>query len=133
MKKHISFKNSCVYPAIGKSNIEEKRIDDKLKDDSAIVYKSKKGLFVITGCSHSSICNIFEYAKRVCSDNRIYGVIGGFHLFNVNGKLKKTIKYLEVNNIKLLYPCHYVSLKEKIEMAKKIVINEVGVGLGING
>ena len=118
--------------SIGKSDIDEKRIDDTLKDDSAIVYKSKKGLFVITGCSHSGICNILEYAKRVCNDNRIYGVIGGFHLFDVNEKLKKTIKYLEENNIKLLYPCHCVSLKAKIEIAKKLEINEVGVGLEIN-
>lgn len=96
-----------------------KRIEDTLKDDSAIVYKSKEGLFVVTGCSHSGICNILEYAKRVCNDNRIYGVIGGFHLFDVNNRLEKTINYLKDNNIESLYPCHCVSLKAKIEMAKK--------------
>ena len=53
-------------------------------------------------------------------------------MFDVNEKLKKTIKYLEENNIKLLYPCHCVFLKAKIEMAKKLDIREVGVGLEID-
>lgn len=118
--------------SIGKSIVNDEKIDDTINDDSAIVYKSDEGLFIITGCSHSGICNIIEYAKKVCNDNRIYGVIGGFHLFEVNERLEKTIDYLKENEIKLLYPCHCVSLKAKIEMAKKLDIMEVGVGLEIN-
>ena len=57
------------------------QLPDFLIDDSALVYKSDKGLFVITGCSHSGICNIIEYAKEVCSEDRIIGCIGGFHIF----------------------------------------------------
>lgn len=106
--------------------------EDILKDDTAIAYKSTKGLFIITGCSHSGICNIIEYAKKVCGDNRIYGVIGGFHLFDVDDRLKNTINYLKENNIEILYPCHCVSLDAKIEMSKQLKINEVGVGLEIN-
>lgn len=118
--------------SVGKSIVNGEKIDDSVLDDSAIVYKSDKGLFIITGCSHSGICNIIEYAKSVCNDNRIYGVLGGFHLFEVNERLKKTIDYFKENDIKLLYPCHCVSLKAKIEMAKRLDINEVGVGLEIN-
>lgn len=118
--------------SIGKSINNDEKIADTLNDDSAIVFKSVKGLFIITGCSHSGICNILEYAKKVCNDSRIYGVIGGFHLFEVDDRLEKTINYLKKNNIKLLYPCHCVSLKAKIEMAKTLDIVEVGVGLDIN-
>ncbi len=117
--------------SIGKSIIENEKVEDTLMDDSAIVYKSNKGLFIITGCSHSGICNIIEYAKKVCNDTRIYGVIGGFHLFEVDERLKATIQYFKENNIKLLYPCHCVSLKAKVEMAKELDIHEVGVGLEI--
>ncbi len=46
-------------------------------DDTALVYKGEKGSYIITGCSHSGICNIAEYAKKVCGDNRILGIIGG--------------------------------------------------------
>ncbi len=117
---------------IGKSIVDGVKIDDTVDDDSAIACRGDEGLFVITGCSHSGVCNILEYAKRVCNDDRIYGVIGGFHLFEADERLKKTIEYFKENNIKLLYPCHCVSLKAKVEMAKKLDINEVGVGLEIN-
>lgn len=127
-----SLNNFELRYAIGNSIIDNKKVEDIVKDDSGIVYKSDNGLFIITGCSHSGICNIIEYAKRICNDNRIYGVIGGFHLFDVDERLEKTIKYLKENNIKLLYPCHCVSLKAKTEMAKSLDISEVGVGLELN-
>lgn len=122
------FENSY---AIGKSICNGEKIDDEIKDDSAIVYKSDKGLFIITGCSHSGICNIIEYAKKVCECDKVYGVIGGFHLFEKNERLQETIKYLKRNDITLLYPCHCVSLKAKVEMANNLEIEEVGVGLEI--
>ena len=53
-------------------------------------------------------------------------------MFDNDDRLKETINYLKDNNIKYLYPCHCVSLTAKIEMAKQIRINEVGVGLEIN-
>lgn len=117
---------------IGKCLINNEKIDDFVSEDSAIVYQSNKGLFIVTGCSHSGICNIIEYAKKVCKTERVYGVIGGFHLFEIDERLKNTINYLKENNIKLLYPCHCISLKAKIEMGKQLDINEVGVGLEID-
>ena len=120
-----------IRESIGNCKVEGKIVDDFVNDDTAIVYKSEKGLFIITGCSHSGICNIIEYAKKVCGDNRIYGVIGGFHLFEANIRLYKTIEYFKENSISMLYPCHCVSLNAKIEIAKQIQINEVGVGLEI--
>ncbi len=118
--------------ALGKTEIDKKMVDDYLYDDSAIVYRSDKGLFVITGCSHSGICNIMEHAKKVCGDERIYGVIGGYHLFEVDERLLKTIEYLKENKVELIYPCHCVSLKAKIEMSKTLNIREVGVGLKLD-
>ena len=121
-----------IREVIGKCESNGEMINDIVRDDTAIVYKSKKGLFIIKGCSHSGICNIIEYAKKVCNENRIYGVIGGFHLFEVNDRLYNTIKYFKENSIKLLYPCHCTSLNVKIEMAKELQIKEVGVGLELN-
>lgn len=115
---------------LGKSKKDGKYTDDYNLDDSALVYKSKAGIYIITGCSHSGICNIINYAKIICKDDRVLGVIGGFHLFDLDNQTKETINYFEKNNInKNLYPCHCVSLKVKIEMSKYFNINEVGVGL----
>jgi len=101
-------------------------------DDTALVYQSENGIYIITGCSHSGICNIIEYAKQVCNDNRVLGVIGGFHLFEVNEQTNKTIDYLNQNNLKELYPCHCTSFAVRAEMHKILPVKEVGVGLELN-
>ena len=116
---------------LGYECIDNEKKDDYLLDDTALVYQSDDGLFVITGCSHSGICNIIEYAKKVCNDNRIVGVIGGMHLFDVNDNTNKTIQYLNDCNILDVYPCHCVSLKVKAKMMQTMNVHEVGVGLQI--
>ena len=117
--------------SIGRAKRDGKLVADFMDDDSALVYQGKEGIFIITGCSHSGICNIIEYAKKVTGDDRIYGVIGGFHLFDVDERLEATIKYLKKEKIKFLYPCHCVSLDCKVEIGKELKIHEVGVGLEI--
>lgn len=44
-----------------KPNFEE---DDYLMDDSALAYKSPRGLVIITSCSHAGICNIVRICKE---------------------------------------------------------------------
>ena len=102
---------------------------DYVLDDTALAYKTENGLFIITGCSHSGICNIISHARQVCGDDRIVGVLGGFHLFEVDEQTEKTIAYLKNCNIKQLYPCHCVSLPVKAEMMKGLPVTEAGVGM----
>jgi len=118
--------------AIGTQTVNGNSFEDYVMDDSALAYKSEKGIYIITGCSHSGICNIIEYAKKVCEDERVLGVIGGFHLFEVNTQVNKTIDYLKQNNLKELYPCHCTSFAVKAEINKILPVKEVGVGLEIN-
>lgn len=119
-----------IYP-IGTTIYNNKELDDYVIDDTALVYKDDKGIFIITGCSHSGICNITEYAKQVCGENNILGILGGFHLMSNNVQLKNTIKYFEKNKIEMLYPCHCVSLSAKACMMKSLPVTEVGVGMKI--
>ena len=105
---------------------------DYVTDDSALALKTEKGIFIITGCSHSGICNIVEYAMQVCGEKRIAGIIGGFHLFDADERLDQTIEYLAGIPPFRMYPCHCVSLKAKIKMSKRLTIEEVGVGLTIS-
>ena len=117
--------------SIGKQNVDGIFIDDYVLDDTALVYQSEKGIYIIVGCSHSGICNIVEYAKEVCNDNRVLGIIGGFHLFEASEQVNKTIDYLKQNNIKELYPCHCISFAVRAEIHKILPVKEVGVGLEI--
>ncbi|MBN2656779.1 MAG: MBL fold metallo-hydrolase [Spirochaetales bacterium] len=103
---------------------------DTVPDDSAIVYKSREGLVIITGCSHSGICNIIEYAKEVCREEKIRDVIGGFHLLNPDpGTMEKTKQYLKESDIVTMHPCHCTDLQSKIELSSVVPVEEAGVGL----
>ena len=107
-----------------------KYVDDYVLDDSAIVYKRHDGIVLITGCSHSGICNIVERAKEVTKKKRIIAMIGGFHLLNEerNEVGEKTIQYLGKQEIDIIYPCHCTNLQNKMWIGEKLNVGEVGVG-----
>lgn len=88
---------------------------DFVLEDSAIVIKTPQGLAVISGCSHSGICNIIEYAKRICHEERIYMVLGGFHLFD-DKLIPPTVEYFQAQKIENLYPAHCLSEKAFLAM-----------------
>ena len=117
--------------SIGKIKIDDKYEDDYIYDDTALVYKGEEGLFIIAGCSHSGICNIVEYAKKVCNDERIVGIIGGTHLRDCNERVKKTLEYFKNNNIDNLDLCHCTSFAAKCYINNSIPIKDVGVGMEI--
>ena len=109
-----------------------KWVQDKVLDDTALVYNGKDGLFVISACSHSGICNICEQAKKIFN-KKIVAVIGGFHLFELTEQKMQTIEYLKNENIENLYPCHCTSLIVKAEMIRQgLNVHEVGSGLEIS-
>lgn len=116
---------------IGKRRQGTEWVDDLVPDDTALVYQTEQGIYIITGCSHSGICNIMEYAKSVCKDNRIRGVIGGFHLFEDDTRLAQTIAYFQHHHIHELYPCHCVSFAAKARIHQAIPVHEVGVGMQV--
>lgn len=104
---------------------------DHVLDDSALVCQTGEGLFLITGCSHSGICNIIDYAMEVCKEQRIAGILGGFHMFQAGSRLEQTIAYMQKQQIHQLYPCHCVSLAAKASMMQNLPVQEAGVGLQI--
>jgi len=103
---------------------------DYLYDDTALVYKSSQGLVIITGCSHSGICNIIEQAKELCKEERVIDIVGGLHLLDPSKEqLKGTLKYMEELNPKQMHACHCTDLNSKIALSKVVNLKEVGVGL----
>ena len=117
---------------VGERADGERRMPDYVIDDSALVCYSKTGPFVITGCSHSGICNILLQAfAQMGRDQKACGVIGGFHLFENDDVLKETIRFLKENTTGTLYPCHCVSLIAKCEIMRALPVEETAVGLQI--
>ena len=101
---------------------------DYVMEDSALVYETEESIYIITGCSHSGICNIIEYAKSLFK-KPVKGIIGGFHLKTVNERVEKTIEYLSSLEIEELYPCHCTSFAVRSAINQKIPVGEVGVGM----
>ena len=79
-------------------------------DDSALAIKTAKGLVIVTGCSHAGICNIVEYAKKICHESRVHVVLGGFHLLDSSEQLEKTIAHFREQRVEQLYPMHCTGL-----------------------
>lgn len=103
---------------------------DHILDDSAIAYCSNDGLVIITGCSHSGICNIITCACELMGDNRIIDVIGGFHLLNpTREQLTGTLDYFKKLTPKEIHACHCTDLNSKIALSSVVPLQETGAGL----
>ena len=102
------------------SDDEEKNLnlipDPLVKDDQAIVVNVRnKGLVVITGCGHAGIINTVNYAKQVTGIDKVYAVVGGFHLPADGGifeeAIDSTLKELQKIDPEYIIPCHCTGWK----------------------
>lgn len=94
---------------------------DDIMDDKGIVFEVKdKGLVVISGCGHSGIINTVRHAQRITGVDKIYCVMGGFHLIGNIGEavIQKTIEEMEKLNPEVIVPCHCTGLKAALEFEK---------------
>ena len=121
----VPFENNI---GIGRYRRSNAWYPDDLIDDTALVYEGKDGLFIITGCSHSGICNIIAYAEKLFA-KPVTGVIGGFHLMQKDPGRTQTVKYLKEHVQGPCYPCHCVCLAAKHEMMNELPVVEVATGM----
>lgn len=104
---------------------------DPVRDDSALVYHKGDTLTVITGCSHSGICNIITYAEELFRMDHVTDVIGGFHLMEDEKRIRHTAEFLRCHVKGILIPCHCVSLQAKHAMMQENEVLEAGAGMSI--
>jgi 7,8-dihydropterin-6-yl-methyl-4-(beta-D-ribofuranosyl)aminobenzene 5'-phosphate synthase len=111
-----------------KFDYEKGTYKNKMLDDTALAIKSKNGVIVLTGCSHSGISNICEYAKKV-TGQKLFAVIGGFHLFEDEGSVvEETIKYFKNEKPDYLYPMHCVDFPVLVKLHNEFNIKKLGAG-----
>lgn len=90
--------------------VDEQGNQDYVLDDSTMAFIQDNELLVISGCAHSGICNIIEYAKKVSGLKKVKLIIGGFHLKYNDIQTKKTIEYIKNQKIEHIYPSHCTEL-----------------------
>lgn len=110
------------------SFIDENNEADFVPDDSALAIIEKGKLNVVTGCSHSGICNIVEYARMVTETREINTVIGGFHLKENDLQTKQTIRYFKEQKVKNIYPSHCTQLPALAAFYAEFKIRQVQSG-----
>ena len=81
-----------------------------------------KGIVIITGCAHPGILNIIDDAKTVTGIEKIYGLIGGFHLKDKSEEeIRKIADKIKEENVNFILTGHCTGFK-----ALKIFDDEFG-------
>ena len=87
--------------------------------EQSLALRTDKGIFVLTGCAHPGVGNIFTAAVRF---GRIYGIAGGFHKFR---------EFEAFRGLSLICPCHCSAHKQEIGDLFRSETLECGAGLVI--
>lgn len=90
---------------------------DGISEHSLLVNLRERGLVVLTGCSHPGIMNIIKCAQKVSGIDKIYAVMGGFHVSSTNEGVK-VAEFLGRLGVKLVSPCHCTHTRAKIGIIK---------------
>ena len=115
----------------------EELVNDPIHDDQSIVINVRgKGLVVVAGCAHSGIVNTVLYAQEISNVERVWAVLGGFHLGGAEPEaLESTIEMLRSFGPQLIMPCHCTGFdatrRFAEEMADQFVLAAVGTTLKI--
>jgi len=108
IKKDI-FATGAIQGTYKEQNIEEQ----------ALVVKTQKGITIVTGCAHPGIVKITEKVKKWFSDEKIYCVLGGFHLENKRKEeIIDVIEKLTILGVNKIGPAHCTG-EEATDIFKK--------------
>ena len=121
------------FPAHEALRGDEWQPDPLILDDQALVMNVRdRGLVVLTGCGHAGIVNIVRYAKKLTGIDRVYAVLGGFHL---SGALFEPIIPAVVDALaafepQWIVPAHCTGWRAQVALANRLpesyVPNSVG-------
>lgn len=94
---------------------------DPIEDDSAVAAHIRgKGLVVLSGCAHSGIVNTVAYAREVTGVERIFAVMGGFHLTGTDFEpiIETTAEALKAFDPRYVVPTHCTGRKASVHIER---------------
>lgn len=105
---------------------------DDFSHEQSLVLDTEKGLVIINCCSHGGVVNIIKEISKTFPDKHVYGIIGGFHLFNKSDEeVKAVARAIQETGIDFVCTGHctkehaYELMKE--ELGSKIELLKVGL------
>ena len=90
-----------------------------------------KGLVVLSGCAHAGIINTVRRAREMTGVDRIYAIIGGFHLVNAAPEvIDATVVDIKAMAPEYVVPTHCTGFeaitKFREEMPEQFLLNTAG-------
>ena len=81
--------------------------DDIEEDQSIVIHVEGKGLVVVAGCAHAGIVNTVRYARSISGIDRVYAVLGGFHLGRATEEdIERTVDAIAEMRPAMVVPSH---------------------------
>ena len=107
--------------------------------EQAVILNAKgKGLVVLSGCAHRGIVNTVKHAQKMTGIEKVYAVMGGFHLTGAKPELiQKTIADIKAINPQYIVPTHCTGFQAMSafarEMPDQFILNTAGTKYTIAG
>jgi len=95
----------------------EIKSDTMLDDISVAANVKEKGIVVVTGCGHAGIINILRHIRSLKNEQKIHGIIGGFHLVEASEtRILKTVQGLKEFEPDWIAAGHCTGFRTQVEL-----------------
>ncbi|GCE29781.1 MBL fold metallo-hydrolase [Dictyobacter alpinus] len=93
-----------------------------LDDQALLLHVRDKGLVILTGCGHSGIVNIVRYAQKITGIEKIYAILGGFHLAGMTPEpiIQQTCDALAAFAPEVIVPTHCTGYRAIHRLANRL-------------
>ena len=82
-------------------------VPDNFEHEQSLIFRTKKGLVIFNSCSHGGADNIINEVKSAFPDEKIYALIGGFHLYKASeADVCALAERIESTGIEKIYTGH---------------------------
>ena len=105
---------------------------DFFTGEQSLVFSVKgKGLVVVSSCAHAGIVNTVKHAQKMAGIEKVYAVIGGFHLSGAKPEvIQRTIADIKAIAPEYIVPMHCTGFEAitafQREMPDQFIINTAG-------
>jgi 7,8-dihydropterin-6-yl-methyl-4-(beta-D-ribofuranosyl)aminobenzene 5'-phosphate synthase len=113
--------------------VDGHRQNDRIADDQSLVVQLKNNrLVLITGCCHAGIINTIRFVRKLTGIEKVYGVLGGFHLSGAffETVIDRTVEALKEIHPEVIVPMHCTGWNAVKKLADALpdsfIINSVG-------
>lgn len=95
---------------------------DFVDDDQAIIANVKgKGLVIVAGCAHAGIINTINHAKAISGVDKVYAIIGGFHLISSTPEeIQRTVDEVKALSPHIIVPTHCTGFPAIVQFATQM-------------